>query len=253
MSRSTGPNVATPRAWNGLSACAAASQLAIRGSVSSGDRVGNAWRLTTRSGVPSAMATTQVVPPPSTPAQRFGRDRPDDETISDDSSAVGSDATDMPAVQRPSATDHWSIADNSRRCRFPRVLPQKPKFFDRTISRESLVSGHTRAHWTLVTATFARGRKRPRGRARAARQRGLARTLCRRSGWDFRRALDLPQLGQDTRHGDVQTLQVRTRPSTFSPPVSSAAPSRPSRGARRVHRGVGTFPFHRHPVSCGQF
>ena len=94
-SRSTGPNVATPSASNGRSACCAASQSLIRGSVSSGVVVGKSARVTMRSGSPTATAATHVVPPPSTPAKTGPRRRaPEDGKPSELSASVGYIAAD---------------------------------------------------------------------------------------------------------------------------------------------------------------
>ena len=106
-SRSTGPNVATPSASNGRSACCAASQSLIRGSVSSGVVVGKSARVTMRSGSPTATAATHVVPPPSTPAKTGPRrSAPEDGKPSESSASVGSIAADAS-----------STASTTRACR----------------------------------------------------------------------------------------------------------------------------------------
>ena len=72
MSRSTGPNVAMPMASNLPSAARASSHARTPPSVTIGSSVvGNSARSTMFSGTPSEIATTHVVPPPSTPANRF--------------------------------------------------------------------------------------------------------------------------------------------------------------------------------------
>mmetsp|Transcript_5360 Transcript_5360/g.24140 ORF Transcript_5360/g.24140 Transcript_5360/m.24140 type:complete len:288 (-) Transcript_5360:1413-2276(-) len=72
LSRSTGPNVAMPMASNFCSAAHASSHARTAPSVTAGSStVGNSARSTTFSGMPSEIAHTHVVPPPSTPANRL--------------------------------------------------------------------------------------------------------------------------------------------------------------------------------------
>ena len=155
--------------------------------------------------------------------------------------------------QRPSATDHWSIADNSRRCRFPRVLPQKTEILSIAQFQERAWCRVTpeRTGHSLRLRSHA-GEKRPSRTSACRTANAVSRALfCRRSGWDFStRALDLPQLGQDTRHGDVSGhSKCVPVPRRFSPPVffrrTVAAIARSAEGTPR-RRDV--FRFHRHPV-----